>query len=612
VLITKLQSGRGPGDRGEVDEQRDPNRCAGTEQGPRVRCLKPLLVALVAAVVAITALTGTAGAADGYYVTFVARACPSYRDIYANAAQSNSIESLGRLGTNNPDDKRRALVTPADQEIGRQLKCKPLRKWVFTLGRGQARRPAVGTWGSLSRVADSDKKLIVTRASTRLLDNGDNPVRGSAAIPGAVTIKLSSAEVSQTQRPSGLWVQGGVPNDPVLASTHASRVSPRYGFGALRCATDDVDGGNVQQLLFPAGIHHVFCYAYYVSRPSVGGTIIIRSQVVGAPADAEPSFPFSGDVSYAPSGFTLKRGQSVAFHRVSGLSWEITESAVPDYRLASIRCRSRTGESAETASAMALSVALAAGDTVRCTFVEDWVAPVGSLTIVQITEGGTGSFAYIAAPFHDDPTRVVATSSREGVGVNAQPERNLAQLITSGYVIQVLPPSHAVGRWRLIRADCGGRRREIRRFAFSQVTFRIVFRRDSVCTFTSRLTPPGSIHLSNVTEGATGPAKFVIESLGSKPRQFHQHVAASHQGAGAVAAPDTPTDATDHLDPGVYRITEQAPLDAPVGMTWKLTAATCNGDTVPPRQGSIVVTLTRKVPHLSCAFADTLQSDAGR
>jgi hypothetical protein len=259
---------------------------------------------------------------------------------------------------------------------------------------------------------------------------------------------------------------------------------------------------------------------------------------------------------------------------------------------------------------MTLSVALAARDRVRCTFVDEWVPPVGSLTIVQITEGGTGSFGYIVEPYNDDPTLVTATSKQEGVPVDARPEGNLALLATKQYDIQVLPPSHAAGRWTLVGADCRGRRRDIRDLPASGIWFRIAFGQNSVCTFTSRLTPPGSIRLSTVTEGATGAATFVIESLGRAPRQFRQYVATAHQGVAAIAAPDTPNDATDHLPRGTYRITEQAPLDAPTGTTWKLAAVTCNGDAVPVREGSIVVTLSRKAPHLSCAFADSLQGEA--
>lgn len=567
--------------------------------------LKLLLFAVVAVI--IMTATGTASAAGGYYVTFVARACPSYGDIYADGARNDSNQSLEDLEPNSRYDRSRALVTPRSEEMGLQLRCKPLRNWVFTLGRGHRPRASAGAWGSLSRVTDPYSRAIATTASAPLLDNRGDPVLGGRAIPGAVTIRLAAAQVSQAERPSGLWVQGGVPADPVLAGVHGRRAAPGYGFGALRCAADTVDGGNVERLLFPAGINHVFCYAYYVSSPPVSGTIVIRSEVEGVPPGPAPSFPFSGDISYAPDGFTLQGGRSLAFHRAGGVTWHIAESAVADYRLTSVACRSSAGTSTASTSGMTLSVALAAGDTVHCTFVDRWVPPRGSLTIVQLTEGGTGSFGYIVEPYNDDPTFVTATSRREGVPVNARPEGNLALLATKRYDIQVLPPAHPAGRWTLVGADCRGRRRSIRDLPASGIWFRIVFGKNSVCTFTSRLTPPGSIRLSSVTEGATGAGAFVIESLGSTPRQFDQYVGGGHEGVAAIAAPDAPSDATDHLHRGTYRITEQTPLNAPAGTMWKLAGATCNGTAVPVRQGSITVALSREVPHLSCVFTDRLE-----
>ena len=549
--------------------------------------LKLLLFALFVVAASITTPSGAASAGGGYYVTLVARACPSYGDIYANRARNDSGESLEGLGRNNEGG---ALVTPAYEEQGRQLNCKPLRGWAFTLGTGRGRRAATGAWGSLSRVAHPYRTSIATDAS------------------GAVTIELAAAQVSQAGRRGGLWVQGGVPADPVLARAHGTRAAPRYGFGALRCATDTVDGGNVEQILFPAGIHHVFCYAYYVSPPPISGTIVIHSEVEGAPAGPETSFPFSGDISYAPHGFTLGRGRSLAFHRAGGVTWRVTQSVVADYKLESIDCRSSTRASTASTSAMTVSLALAAGDTVQCTFVDEWVRPLGSLTIVQLTEGGTGSFGYIVEPYNDDPTLVTATSRREGVPVNARPEGNLALLATKRYDIQVLSPVHAAGRWKLVAADCQGRRRSIRDLPYSGVWFRIVFGKNSVCTFTSRLTPPGSIRLSSVTEGATGASAFVIESLGAAPRQFHLYAATAHEGVAAIAAPATPNDATGHLHRGVYRITEQAPLDLPAGMSWKPATATCDGNAVPVRHGSIIVRLSRGAPHLSCAFTERLRN----
>ena len=115
---------------------------------------------------------------------------------------------------------------------------------------------------------------------------------------------------------------GGDPEDPVLAQTYPG---PQYGFGALRCATDAVNGDNVEYIYFPAGVTHVFCYALYVVPPPTSGTITIKKHVVGAPAGQNPSFPFNGSISFDPNGFTLANGQSQDFYRAGGNTWDVTE-----------------------------------------------------------------------------------------------------------------------------------------------------------------------------------------------------------------------------------------------------------------------------------------------
>ena len=91
-------------------------------------------------------------------------------------------------------------------------------------------------------------------------------------------------------------MQGG---EPTTRSSTASRFAGRYGFAALRCAIDDLNGDNVECDPYPSGVRHVFCFAYYVTPPPSSGTIVIRKQVQG-PADAE-SFPFTGNISYTPA-----------------------------------------------------------------------------------------------------------------------------------------------------------------------------------------------------------------------------------------------------------------------------------------------------------------------
>ncbi len=94
-------------------------------------------------------------------------------------------------------------------------------------------------------------------------------------------------------------MQGGVPGDPVLTT----KFPDQYGFAALRCAIDNLNGDNVEFTRFPSGTTHVFCYAYYVTPPPTSGTIIIRKQVdVDAPQSYTQDFRFVSNITYNASG----------------------------------------------------------------------------------------------------------------------------------------------------------------------------------------------------------------------------------------------------------------------------------------------------------------------
>jgi hypothetical protein len=552
--------------------------------------------------VSLPVLAGTADAAGGYYVTFVARKCPNYSDIYASRPRIDAAESLRALGPRTPYGDSGALVSPTYEDVGRELQCKPLVNWAFTLGTGYGSRAVSGAWGSMSRVTIPYRDAARTRRSTPFLDYRGNRLAGAAPIPGAVTIKLTGGQASQAAK-NRLWVQGGVPTDPVLARAYGTPSAPGYGFGTLRCATDDVNSDNVAYLFFPSGVNHVFCYAYYVPSPRPSGTIVIRDRAEGGPAGADLAFAFSGNLSYDPEGFTLKPGQRIAFHRGAGTTWQVTESPPSHYQLKSVGCRSSAGATSVSTGDTTASVALAAGDTVDCTFVNRWVPPVGTLTLFNTTLGGVGSFGYIVGPYNDDPTLVTTTSRRSGVPVEARPERNLALYSTTRYVIQELSPPHPGGRWTLVSAVCAGAPRNVR-----NITLWLVFGQGTVCTFVNRFTPGGSIRLTNVTEGGTGTAAFVIQSLGPTPRQFRQLATTHREGAAASAVPDAPHDATGHVYLGTYLISEQPPLDAPAGNGWKLTAVTCNGRRMHVRRGSVRVIVNRRASHLACEFTSRLRA----
>lgn len=113
---------------------------------------------------------------SGYSVTFAARVCPDYGDIFANKARNNIVESLKDLGPNTQYGISGVLVNPAYEDEYPQTLCQPLPGWKFTLGTGYQSRAVTGDWGSLSKVTSAYSTQIVTQASTPLLDNNARSV----------------------------------------------------------------------------------------------------------------------------------------------------------------------------------------------------------------------------------------------------------------------------------------------------------------------------------------------------------------------------------------------------------------------------------------------------
>ena len=157
---------------------------------------------------------GSGSDGSGYYVTFVARVCANYSDIYANRARNDIVESLKDLGPDTQYGDSGALISPVYEDQGAQLNCDPLPGWQFTMGTGYQSRVVTGLWGSLSKVTGAFDTSILTQSSTPLLDYSGGAVPGQT-VAGATTIELTNAERGQASEPDQLWVQGGTPTDPV-------------------------------------------------------------------------------------------------------------------------------------------------------------------------------------------------------------------------------------------------------------------------------------------------------------------------------------------------------------------------------------------------------------
>jgi hypothetical protein len=478
-------------------------------------------------------------------------------------------------------------------DIPPQTNCTPLVGWHFTLGTSYVTRAVSDSWGSLSVVTQPYSTSIVTQSSTNLLDTAGNIVLGQK-IAGATTIDLTSAQRDQASL-SALWVQGGTPTDPVLAGVFPG---PQYGFGTLRCATDNLNGDNVEFIFFPQGVTHVFCYAYYVTPPPTAGVITIKKQVVGGPGGA--SFLFngtgSGNLSFDPNGFSLADGGSQDFFRAGGTDWNVTESAVDNYTT-SVSCV----DGSATIDGRTVTIHLQAEQHVTCTFTNTYVPPPGGLRISKVTHGGVGTFTYDVTPVPGGAVHeVTATTSVEGVPVVAEPSMSLRELEPGTYRVAEHLPTPDDGRWRLTRVSCDGTAHS------TTGPFEVTIPSGGgvSCRFTNQFTPDGAISLAKITDGAAGSVKFQIERAGRPPSQYLQTATTTRPGVAADAVPTSPAGATDHLHLGTYRIIEQGPPSEPAG-GWTLVLVECNGVLMPFAQGATLVTLTSSSPSVRGVFTDS-------
>jgi uncharacterized repeat protein (TIGR01451 family) len=558
------------------------------------------LTVLVMVILAGSVQAQAQGAGSGLLVTFAARMCPTYTDITANRARNNLQESLRDLGADTPYKPGEAM-NPA-VEAANQPNCKPLPDWTFTLGTGYITRAVSGPWGSLSIVTGPfSTPSIVTQASTPLLD--DQGVPTGESIAGATTLELTPQQAAVAARPNSLWAQGGTPADPILDKQYPGE----YGFGALRCALDDVNGDNVEWVGFPSGVSHVFCFAYYVQPPPTAGTIVIRKQIQGTAKTSE-LFPFKGNLSFNQSGLfslAVKDGNPAqqSFIRAGTgpgeAPWDAQELVPPNWKLTGLQCTSQSGHSVTNAdlSTATVSIDLADEDTVTCTYTDEFVPPNGGLQIRKLTVGATGRFGFAVAPSAGghSATAVAETLAPE-VAVDASPSP--ISLAPGDYKLSETSPASSAGRWALTGVECGGHALPVTQ----PVAVSVVSGVGTTCTLTNAFTPLGSIALHKITLGGLASTGFVISPLGGEASELYQSATTTQQG---VAAPAT-GEPSDRLELGRYLIQETTPEPSGSGQ-WDLTAVQCDGQDIPFADGQATVTLVAGAPHQVCTFTNTFQ-----
>ena len=555
-------------------------------------------------VVALLAMCAPAGAqvqgdqSADRWVTIAARECDEYTDIRANLARNNIMESLRDLGA----DTLYEAGEPIDprKELAGQPRCRPLVGWRFTFGRGFQSKAVTGPWGSLSIVTDPDGgQPVVTKDAVPARDFDGHPVAGGQKIAGAVTIGLDREQVDASGS-NGLWLQGGTPQDPVLFSD--PQFAGRYGFGALRCAIDDLNGDNVETIQFPSGARHMYCHAYYVTPPPSAGTIVIRKQVVGS--ESPETFGFTGNISYDPGGaFELSAAEdspaSTEFVRAEtrpgDQPWTVTENAHDGWSLSDVSCTAGTSTVSTDTQARTAQISLAAGDTVTCTFTNRLTPPAGALVLRKITRGGSGSFPFRIEDADGDPVaqRELVTQAAGGAGA-----ATVIKLDPGRYRVSERRPSSRAGVWRLTGVRCNGSTRPARQ----PVLVTINAGSGAVCTFTNRLDRPGAIRVRGVSIGGLGTAAYLTSPRFDPRVQIRQLASTSRQAVPELASGQP----TEQLQFGGYVI-QQSAVASEQRDEWKLLAVTCNGQLQPFAQGRVTVRITPSVPVQTCTFINLRQ-----
>jgi hypothetical protein len=546
------------------------------------------------------AVAPQARAASDRLVTFAARYCDDYTDVTANRERNNIQESLRDLGADTLYGAGEA-VQPAKEQLG-QPDCHPLPDWRFTLGTGHQTRAVVGPWGALARVTNPYDTSIVTLPSVPLLDVFGQDT--GQTIAGAITVELTDEQAARTATSSSLWVQGGVPDDPVL-----DRVFPsEYGFAALRCSLDNLNGDNVEWVTYPTGGRHVFCFAYYVRPPPTSGTIVVRKVVDDPDATAPTDFRYEGNVSYtADHSFTLRASHgtpaSETFHRGDTRAgeepWTFREDPRAGWALTSLDCASRTGESVTLADVEtgAVSVRLAAGDTVTCTYVNRLRPPVSGLELSKVTFGDVGRFGFVVDGQNARRSLSLVTQTT-GVPVAS----DAIELPTGTYAVdESLPDRTAAGRWLLDDVTCDGRSRG----TSLPLSVTLTAGSGHFCQFANRFEPAGSITIRKRTVGATGTVGFVV--FRNDEISFERELRATTR-AKRVPVRATGDDLSD-LPLGDYTIVETGPAPRRDG-EWSVDSVACDGALYPSAQGRIEVRLTAAHPHLDCTYTDRFRAIA--
>lgn len=540
-------------------------------------------------------------------ITFAARVCDAYADVFANRNRNNLMQSLEDLG---PDSPYRPgdQVLPTAEDRAPQNDCRPLIGWRFTLGTSVAGRD-VGAWGSLSRVGSAYSTAIITRQSTTL-PNVMGGTTGST-IAGAITIPLTDAQAERATAPARLWVQGGTPGDPVLTTAFGAR----YSFAALRCSTDNLNGDNVEWIAFPTGQTNVYCYAYYVEKPPASGTIAIVKNVASPNGgDVRQTALFDGSANFdempiAIEASSASPGRIELVRAATGpgdAPWTLTEIAQPGWRLESLACDANGG-STWVATGATATITLAAGDRVVCTYV-DVVDPPATqgITLQALTIGAPARMSASVVEVANETTQGSAALRTTNSGIPS-PTATVPLTRAGRFRVEVGIPVSTAGTWTLGGVLCDGIP-----VAHAEESFTVDVPPGSgvTCLVEADFKAAGSITIRKATIGGTGTVGFAVWRAAESEEDGRVYMlramtARSGLAASELALPIGDGDRPQNLPLDTYVLQELDDSFDSAG-EWAIQSVICDGTAQMAIAGRVVVHLTAANPRTDCTFANRL------
>lgn len=554
-----------------------------------------------------------------FLVTFAKRECPDYKDITANKARNNIQESLEDLGIDSPylsPPYQGQPVNPTVEDMF-QPDCAPVTGFEFTMGEGIAGHKV----DFLSVVRDPYPTKITTEASVPLLDKDGNPTGDT--IEGAVTIELTDEQAQRAQQNSRLWTQEGLPSDPLLESMFPGR----YGFGALRCAIDNLNGDNVEFISYPADTTHVFCYAYNVVPPPEAAVLRVTKEIDVTQTGLDETFRFCGpgdtpgavSPSYNPDGcFELavrdNQPATIEFVRAAGLLYEFFEEVPANWEAFSgvanpgtVTCTSANGTSVGTVDVTTdprkptVTGTLGDGDTVHCTFTNR-LEPIPELIVRKRSLPITGTFDFeIETPSSGTDMRSV-TTQQPGIAE----EVGVWQGKGTYTVTEMMPASTPDGEWLPPIVECNGVEPTLTTDDQAGTwSITVDVQEDTICTFDDVFEPAGKLTIEKITEGGVGTTLFIVFTLDADDLLQIRFLTATTTAPGVPAVAE-PITAADSLDFGLtaFLIFEVGPFTP--GGDWDLVSATCD---VPFEEidGAVLGLLTPITPEGTCTFTNRLE-----